>query len=227
MTGSELLTYIKRVFKRTDKDTELYECITDIIVDMRLRMLSDDYSIVSTTLSADTALAEGTYILNAPSDFGHLTIDGVLVRDTTADDVYNPLIKISKAEYDRVYQDSYSSTVSNRNTGIPAHYAYYGRKFYIGPALDHANYEFKINYTTDGVTDITAGTTVVPFTDKYRKVIRDGALMLIFRMLENFDEASIWEQSYEQGLQKIIDNDDYNRSTAGGANVSGIQYNGF
>lgn len=224
MTGSDFLTYVKRQFKRTDKDTELYECITDTIVDMRLRMVSDDYSIVSTTLSADPSLAIGTYMLTLPTDFGHLAVDNVQIRDTASDDTYRPLKKISKAEYDEKYAENYSTSTGDRITGVPVHFAYYGKKLYIGPALDHANYEFKINYTTNGVTDITAGTTTVPFTDQYRKVVRDGTLMNIYAVMENFEESAVWEKKYEEGLAKIINNDNYNKADREPMRMCGVIY---
>lgn len=212
MTGPEMLTYVTQVLKRPDKDTEVYEAITDAVVDMRLRLLSDDYSVISSDLAS--GLVEGDYTLDVPTDFGHLLTEGVLIRDTAADDQYSPLKKISKAYYDELYQDVYHSTVSNRNTGVPCHFAYFGRQIYVGPAVDHGNYEFKINYTTDGVADITSATTTVPFTDKFRKIVRDGTLWLMFQQLENFPESDYWNQEYEKGLLKIKNNDDYNKDNS-------------
>jgi hypothetical protein len=219
MTGSELLAYVKKIFVRTDKDTELYECMTDIVVDMRLRLLSDDYS-YETTISS--ALSEGEYIIGVPSDFGHLLTSGVGIRDTSADDVYNPLQKISKARFDEIYQDNFSSTTSNRNTGTPCHYAYFGRQIFVGPAVDHGNYEFRLNYTTDGVADIISTTDPVPFTDKYRRIVRDGVLMLIYKQLEAYALADRYEADYERGLSKIQSNDDFNN-----LEHSPMVYNGF
>lgn len=224
MDGASFLAYVKRQFKRTDKDTELYECMTDTIVDMRLRMVSDDYSIVSTTLAADPSLAIGTYMLTLPTDFGHLAVDNVQIRDTSSDDTYNPLKKISKSEYDDKYSENYSTSTGDRLTGVPVHFSYYGKKLYVGPALDRADYEFKINYTTNGVTDIVAGTTTVPFTDQYRKIVRDGTLMNIYAMMENFDESAAWEKKYEEGLAKIINNDNYNKADRGPIQMCGVMY---
>lgn len=220
MTGSEFLAYVKKVFERTDKDTEIYEATTDIVVDMRLRLMSDDYMTISSDLNSGMSVDD--YVLDVPSDFGHLVTPGVLVRDTAADDVYTPLKKILKGVYDEIYQDVYHATGSNRNSGIPYHYAYYGRKLYIGPAVDKSTYEFKINYTTNGVTDITSSTDPVPFTDQYRRVVRDGVLMMMYKMLENFVEADRFEVDYERGLSKIERNDHDNIDSA-----FNIAYNGF
>jgi hypothetical protein len=222
MTGSELLTYVKRQFKRTDKDSELYECMTDTIVDMRLRMVSDDYAIISTTLAADPSAVDGAYMLTLPTDFGHLTVDNVLVRDTASDQDYDPLNKISKSEYDQQYAQVYLSDVGKRNTGVPCDFALYGGKLYIGPAMDSANWEFKINYTTSGLTEVTSSTDPVPFATKYREVMRDGVLARMYKILENFDEASVWQNAYELGIIKITNNDNYNR-----ADRSGIAYGGL
>lgn len=224
MDGASFLTYVKRQFKRTDKDAELYECITDTVADMRLRMVSDDYSIVSTTLSADPSSAIGTYMLTLPDDFGHLAVDNVLIRDTASDDTYKPLGKISKATYDEKYTENYSSNTSDRLTGIPCFFAVYGGKLYIGPSMDKSTYEFKINYSTNGLDAITSVTDPVPFATKYRKVLRDGTLMMAYRLLENFDEASVWEAEYEKGLAKIINNDNYNRSDREPMRICGVMY---
>lgn len=207
MTGSEFLTYVKRIFKRTDKDTEIYEATTDMVVDMSLRLLSDLNLQISSTLSGISSA--GDYILDVPSDFGHL-VGEVLVRETDADDTYTPLEKISKNEYDNRYHEATSVTASNRQTGIPRHFTYFGQKIYIGPPVDKATYSFKVNYSTDNVTDIVAGTTTVPFTDKYRKILRDGVLSLMFQHVEQFEESSVFQSYYVDGLNAIMANDHAN-----------------
>lgn len=220
MTGSQFLAYVKKIFRRSDKDDEIYEATTDIVVDMRLRLLSDDYSTISSDLAS--GLSAGSYTLDAPSTLGHILTDGVLIRNTSSDETYYPLKKISKELYDEIYHENYSSTASKRVTGVPRHYAYFGRRIYLGPAVDHANYEFKINYTTSGVTDITSSTDPVPFTDKYRRILRDGVCSLMYKQLENFAEADKFEIDYEQGLVKISANDEFNYM-----DNSAMRYNAF
>ncbi len=204
MTGSELLTYVKQVFKRADKDTELYEAMTDTIRDIKQSIFVDDDATVSADLVS--SLSEGDFKIDVPSDFQNLAVDNVLVRETSGDDTYRPLIKKDKNWYDNYYHSVYSSTVANRNTGVPAHFVFFGNQIYVGPAVDKTTYEFKINYTTNQSSEITSSTSPVPFSEEYREVLRYGVLQRIFELLENFPEAERWEIKYLQGRSKIEDN---------------------
>lgn len=219
MTGSEFYAYILQVLKRTDKSTEVYAAIADTVIDIRAGMISDDYSEIETL--TDT-LAIGDYTLNAPTDLGHI-IGDIMIKDTASEDTYPPLKKISKEEFDVMYHSVLSDTVRNRNTGLPQHWAYFGGKFYIGPAVDKTTYEFSINKTIEDTPTYTSVSTSIPFTSKFREVVRAGVLFRIYKILEFFDESTIWEDVYERGKLKIIDND--SQKTDG--SVVGMQYNGF
>ena len=35
MLGSDFAAYLKRTFKRTDKDTEIYEAMTDVVMELK------------------------------------------------------------------------------------------------------------------------------------------------------------------------------------------------
>ena len=149
MTGANLYNYILQIFKRTDKSTEVYTAIADTVMDMRSRMLSDDFSTVSAALTGASTI--GSYQLTLPTDFGHL-IGDVLIKDTAADDVYFPLRRITKPEWDIKYNQALASAVGNRLTGTPTEYCFFGGKIYVGSPVDKTTYEFKINYTTDFVS---------------------------------------------------------------------------
>ncbi len=43
MSGANFLTYLKRAFKRDDKDTELYEAITDIVMQIKVLYHFEEY----------------------------------------------------------------------------------------------------------------------------------------------------------------------------------------
>lgn len=218
MTGPNFLAYVKRTFKRTDKDTELYEAMTDTVFDVRLRFYSQDFKTRSTALTGCTT--EGDYSLTLPTDFGHI-IGQVAVKETDADADYPPLVKISIEEYDRLYPDR-TLDADNRLKGVPKHFCIYGGNIFVGPCVDKTTYEFYINYTEEDETDITASTTSVPFTDRYREVIKHGVLMRMYRDLEMYDEASIYEAKYEQGIAKIAANDETNSNASGSIEYSGV-----
>lgn len=220
MTGSSFYNYVLQVLKRTDKSDEIYNAMADTVMDMRARMVSDENSTVSAALTGISAA--GDYQLTLPTDFGHL-IGDVLIKDTAADTVYLPLIKISKQEYDAMFNMNLATTVGNRNTGTPTHFCFFGNSIYIGPAVDHTNYQFKINYSTEDTPTFTSGTASIPFTDQFREVVRAGVLFRMFRELEYYDSSSYWAQIYESGLEKIVANDMANT----GGSSSGILYSGI
>lgn len=116
-----------------------------------------------------------------------------------------------------------ATAVGNRHTGVPTHYCYYGQNIYLGPAVDSTNYEFKINYTTEDTPTFTSVTASIPFTDQFREVVRAGTLFRIFRELEYYDASTYWQAIYEEGLEKIIVNDEANAD----GSSSGIVYSGI
>ncbi len=218
MTGAEFYAYLLRTLKRTDKSTEVYEAMTDTAFDMRLRFYSEDFKTRSSALTGCTTV--GDYSLTLPTDFGHL-IGQVSMKDDSSEQDYLPLLKISIEEYDRLYPDRQLDAAS-RDTGVPRHFCIYGGEIFVGPCVDKTTYDFVINYTQEDATDIVAGTVLVPFTDKYREVVKHGVLMRIYRDLEMYQEADIYEVKYEQGIAKIMANDEINSSATSVVRYSGI-----
>lgn len=220
MTGSEFLSYVKQVLKRTDKDTEIYTATADTVMDMRSRMLSDEHSYTATTPSG--SLSVGDFRLSVPNDFGHI-IGDISIRDDDTDTVYSPIKRISKEEYDVLYSLNLSDSASKRMTGVPRHYCYFGREIYLGSAVDRSTFEFTMNYTTEDAPTIDGATSSIPFTDQFREVVRAGTLYRMYFELGFVQEASNWKATFEEGVQKIVDNDLYNS----GSSTVGIQYSGF
>jgi len=204
MTGANFYTYVLAVLKRTDKSTEVYQAMTDVVMDMRLRFHSEDFKTISSNLTGCSAI--GDYSLTLPTDFGHL-ISNVEIRDNASDEDYVPLEKISIGKYKDLYSSRLNTSTSNRDTGTPIHFCVFGGDILVGPPVDKTSYKFKITYTTEDATEIASGTSSVPFTDRYRKTVRYGVLKEIYLLLENYEEATVWSELYEVDIQKIIDND--------------------
>ena len=202
MTGTEFLAYVKRKFKRTDKDTELYEAMTDTIALMKIKFKSDKYK-EETAVSGISTLGE--YRLGLPSDFGHI-IGNISITDTADDSQYDPLKKISKQKYDELYTDRLLTAVGNVNTALPRHFCVYSDQLYLGPVPDKTTYKYQMNYTTEESTDVVAGTDPVPFTQelRFRNVLRNGVLFEIYDGMENFEEASYYKSTFLDGLNDII-----------------------
>jgi hypothetical protein len=205
MTGAEFLAYVKRVLKRTDKDTEIYESTTDVIADIRMQLKTEDYK-ENIAITGISTLGEVT--LSLPSDFKHLIGDVVFVDDASG---YTKVLnKISKQTYDIMFGDYLHSAVTDMNTGIPSSYCLYGNEILVGPVPDSISYEYYINYTTEDFAEITAVTADVPFSGKYRKILRYGVLADVYEGMEFFEEANQWRALYVDGLMKIKITDDKN-----------------
>lgn len=207
MTGSDFYDYCKRVFKRTDKETEFYECLTDVIMDIKLLFEWEDFKEEAYSSGISSI---GDYKFSLPSDFGHL-IGDVVWRDSYTNS--QPLFKLSKSRYDELYP--YPSA-SDYKTGIPQHYCIYGKEIFIGPAPDSTSYTYLINYTTEAATAMTSATTSVPFTDSYRWVIRDVLLGEFYDLyLNQFDKANYYKQKGQIGIEKMVANErnDVNAAT--------------
>jgi len=189
MTGSDFHDYILRLgFKRTDKDTEVYEAITDAVQEMRRRFMFDEAESEATT--TDTISVLGDFKISIESDFGLLL--GVILED---DDTGTPLIQRSKAQFDVLYPSINVDT----DRGYPKHFCIFSGSIYIGPAPDSVSYSYRLSYSKRAGT-VTSSTSGVPFTAAYRDVLADNVLSRLYRGLEEFDRASAFEQSFEKGF---------------------------
>jgi len=195
MTGTTWLAYVTRALKRTDKNTEVFDATKDTIDDMRLRFqLSEDEVQVDIT---DQITTLGTYQMDVETDFGHLVGD-IVVQD--GNDGWE-LDHLSKGLWDGKYLANITDPAAY---GRPQDYAIFGNKFFVGPVPDKISYVYKFSYTMDTRAAITSATTAVPFTHKYREIMRWGVLQRLFSdILKNDDQAAKFGTLYENGLMKI------------------------
>jgi hypothetical protein len=89
-------------------------------------------------------------------------------------------------------------------TGVPRHFAIQGEQIFIGPVPDKITYQYSINYSTEDLAAITSVTTDVPFSNKYRALLRAGVLADLHSSVENYDEAGFWKNEYLEGLSKVV-----------------------
>ena len=200
MTGAELLTYIKETFKRTDKNSELYEAITDTIMDMKIKFTPETFKVISYTSGIDTL---GEYYYELPANFGYL-IGRIKILD--GNDSY-PLDKISKTTYDQ-YQANPAFT--GVNTSKPQAFCIYGNQVYLYPVPDSLDYQYEMNYTEEDATVVAADTADVDFSDRYRECLKYGVLARMYIDLQDDQEAMKYNQLYENALGLIIAREDKN-----------------
>lgn len=201
MSGSDWRDYILRLgFKRTDKDTELYEATTDAIQEMRRNFTFDEAAGETTT--TDTITSLGDFQLNLEADFGLLT--GLILQD---DDTASRLIPLTKSQFMNIYPESF---VTN-NRGYPTHFCIFGGKIQIGPVPDSIAYTYrKVYYLRAGT--ITSSTAGVPFTAQYRDILADNVLARLYKGLESFDKAAAHRAEYERNFMMAVRREAVNTS---------------
>lgn len=199
MSGSAFRDYILRLgFKRTDKDTEVYEAITDAIQEMRRRFMFDEAE--TDTNTTDTISVLGDFKLSIESDFG--SICGVSIQDGTD---ATPLIQVDYFKFNEIFPDR--NVTSDR--GYPTHFCLYGQEILIGPIPDDTAYTYRISYSRRAGT-IISSTAGVPFTDCYRDILADNVLYRLYKGLGEFELAGVYRQSFEEGFLQAARRETYN-----------------
>jgi hypothetical protein len=213
MTGAEFLAYVKRYFKRTDKDTELYEAMRDAIMEMRLNFDYDENKVEAYSVSLATV---GDYKVDLPSDFQRMTGAVRCYEDETN---AKTLIKVSKARFDDLYPNPNDSDTV---TAFPTHYCIYGQQMLVGHPVDKATYTIEFSYATEDEDDIESTTESVPFTDRYRVCLRYGVLKHLFIGLDDDEKAAKYSQLFEQEQSRAIALETGNSSAVAAVEYSDI-----
>jgi len=187
MSGSEWQAYVLlQGFVRTDKSTELFECTTDAIQEMRVRFMFDEAE--AEMITTDTITVLGDFKLDVEDDFG--LVLGVVVED---DDTGLQLVKVTKSQYDELYPDV--NVTADR--GFPKHFCLYAGQIYIGPIPDQVDYDYRISYSKRAGT-ITSSTTGVPFTNYFRSALCKNTLSRLYALLDEFEKAQYFEGKFEK-----------------------------
>lgn len=208
MTRLEFLTYVTNVFKRTDKNTEIYEALNETIKDIATREKFHEYSFQSYTACV---AAQEDYPL--PTTLLQIKHPIRLVEGTATGDSGWNLTKLSKEEYD------FREPNPNRtgpSTGRPTAYCVYSNSILVTPIPDQA-YLLEINW--GNVPSSLASNDDSPaYLNIWDEVIKHGALFRMFSLVGAFTEANYWRALYETGILRMID---YNRDKSGGHVIIG------
>lgn len=211
MSGPQFLAYVKKIFKRTDKDDEIYDAITDAISELRrLCSFDEDEVEVSTT---DTIATVGDYRLNVEDNMGIL-IGDVQVIDS---DDSRPLTKLDKQIFDIYYPNQDATNVTKDK---PQHFAVFAGQIYLGPVPDKTSYTYRVNYSK-GMSTISSSTTSVPFTKWYREGLREGVLAKVWSGLEE-DLAAEHQAKWQFFKDQIMRREDMNQKGTGFVLYHGI-----
>lgn len=191
MTGEAFRDYIvdSKGFVRDDKDAMIYDAITDAIQAMRRRFSFDEAQAEAT--NTDTIDTLGDYRFEVESDLG--MIMGITLED---DENAEPLIRISKAQFDALYPDA--AVTSDR--GYPKHYCIFAGQVHIGPVPDSVDYAYRQSYSRKAGV-VTSSTVTVPFTAQYRDILAEKVLELLYTALEEYDKADRHAGRFEVGFR--------------------------
>lgn len=205
LTGSEMAEYIRRSgWIRDDMDTELYDALTDTILEMD--QLFEFGERETETTSTDTITTLGDNAINIESDFGNLIsvrlIDGTFSQK---------LIKTSKALYDILYP----APDQEQDRAFPERFCLFGRQLLIGPPPDKVSYTYTMAYSKRLTSAVDASTDPVPFSAEYREVLKDGTLARLFENVGNTARADRFAGKYGGGLQRITSKERKDRGGAG------------
>lgn len=205
MTGSEFHDYVLRTFKRTDKTAEIYDAITDTILDMCERAGFEDTKVEAYTTGGITTL--GDYKIDLPSDFGRLIGD---VRWSDQDNS-RTMTRLSKQEFNEKYGDPDGDDPID---GEPTHYCVFGNQILLGPVPDDTTYEYQLDYSTFPEDAVTSATTEVIFTDKARECLKFGTLARLYEMLEVWEMAERYRSKYENEVGQLAEREKENTRAA-------------
>lgn len=213
MGGSDFYDYVLRIFKRTDKSTEVYEAITDALMEIKLLYAFEDFKEEAYT-GGITALGE--YKLAVPTDFGHLLGNVMLIDDSGNS---RELTKRTKQTFDSMYPNPNASDV---NKNIPSDFCIFSGQILLGDVPDSVDYNYQFSYSTEEATTIVSGTTSVPFTDRYRWVIRAKVLEMLYYGLGYDEEAAKWQNKAIEGISLMVANDVFNTDATEQVDYQGV-----
>lgn len=194
MTGTEFYDYVVRTFKRTDKETEIFDAVTETVLDIAGRTSLDERRVESYTAAGITSGSD--YRIDLPDDFCRMIGD---IRFTDDNSSWT-LRKMSKQEFNEEYPDPDGT---QRNTGQPTHYTIFNSQILLGPVPDKTTYSYQLDYSTVLEEEITTATTEVPFTGIDRETVKHGTLARVYEDLGEPGTSDRYRALYEIGIEKM------------------------
>lgn len=200
MQLSSFKTYVKRDFKRTDKDTEIVDAYNATIIWIAAMMPHGGYKFQSYIALVN---AQEDYPL--PSTLMHLMHPVKFLEGSTANDHGWPLTKVSKEEYDAQYPNPNRTSPTDKST--PSIYTVYSRSILVGPLPDAAV------VSRGGLLEISWGkrpTTLSADADtpdlgsEWDEVLKQGVLERVYAGMGMIDEANYWASQYRDAEGNAI-----------------------
>jgi hypothetical protein len=188
MTLANFKTYVKQIYKRTDKDTEITQAYNDAISAASLKMPHGAYKYQSWVNCGD---GQEDYAL--PSTIIHIMHPIRLLDGSTSADSGIKLEHITKEEYDRREPNPNRTSPAK---GYPSAYAIYSGSILLTPIPDSADYIIEIDWTKRK-TALSADDDLPALGSEWDEVLRQMVLARMYELVELFQEAQYWRVQYE------------------------------
>ena len=215
MTRLQFLTYVISVFKRTDKNTEIYQALNDTIKDIAAREPFEDYSFQSWV---PTVAAQEDYLL--PTNLLHLSHPIRCLEGSATNDSGKDLTLLTKEEYD-VIEPNPNRT--DPQTGEPWAYAIWSNAILLTDLPDDSGWILEINWGKRPA-DLDADSDQSSFNTAWDEILQWGTLWRVFAGIGLYEEAAYWEHKYEDPLKGIPKMVRQNRDVRG-SNIGRIANN--
>lgn len=196
MTRTEYLEYIKKTFKRTDKDDELIDALQDTLYDMTTTY---DFQVKQT--ETEFVLTDDTYEYDYPISYAVLVSQ---IRYINSGGGGRTLNLLSKSQFDIKYPDLKESNFSRGDT---IDCTIYNNKIYLAPFLKTVNGE-KIYVSGSTIAPVLDADDSPDFEDRWREVIKFGTLYRAYSDLDEDVKADKYYKLYQDGIERIKQVDD-------------------
>lgn len=184
---STLQTYIRRDFKRTDKNTEIIQAINDSILWISTLIPHGDYKYQSWVY---TALAREDYAL--PSNLIHLIHPIKFLEGSASADSGFPLEHITKEEYD-IREPNPNRT--SPSTGRPSAYTVFSRSILVTPLPDKTTYLLEIMWSRRPGS-LSAAADTPELGSEWDEVIKHISMDKLYAGMGMLQESGYWASLY-------------------------------
>lgn len=194
MTRLQFLSYIKRQFKRTDKNTEIYEALNETIKDIASRYSFDVYSFQSWI---PCIVEQNDYRL--PTNLLQISHPIKLLDGSSTGDSGKRLSYITKEEYD-VIEPNPNRT--SPDTGKPSMYTIYGGSILLTSIPDSTDYLVEINWGKIP-TSLDVDSDTANFSSMWDELLKWGSLARLYAGIGLEGEGG-WGNRYEAQIKNMI-----------------------
>lgn len=196
MQLSSFKTYVKRDFKRTDKDTEIVQAYNDMIIWVAQIIPHGNYKFQSYIHTVN-----GQEDIPLPTNLVHLIHPVRLLEGSDSNDSGYSLDHLTKEQYDIRFPNP--NRTSPTDKGKPTAYTIYSRSILLGPIPDSAEYILEINWSKRATT-LSADADTSELGAEWDEVLKWGTLERVNAGIGMLEEANYWASLYRDAQHNPI-----------------------